>query len=181
VRKILWVRPYGVKRRELAAWVGLAALGVFLMALCAVVGWSMLPREQLLPLGPQTNFPIDEPEYRAVDTQIHIFVINLHGELIAWDASAAVDQPCSLIKWVPTNNRFEDPCTAGKWCLDGAVADSWISPGSAIRTLDRFRLEVDRDGNVWLNPDQKIQGQPVPTAVSHDLETIRHACDYLIP
>ena len=153
-----------MKKRELAAWVGIAALGVFVLTVCGVVGWALVPRERRLSLGPRSSFPIDRPEYRALDTQVHVFVVNLHGELIAWDASAAVDRPCSLIKWVPANHRFEDPCTAGKWCLDGTVADSRIAPGSAIRRLDRYRLEVDEAGNVWLYPDQKTLGTPVATA-----------------
>src|SRR5258707_13830824 len=103
-----------MKKRELARWVGLAALGVFLVALCGFVGWSLLPRERLLPLGPQSGFPTDRPEYRALDPGIYIFVVNLRGELFAWDSNAPVAQPSSCIRRVPTNFRFEDPPTAGK-------------------------------------------------------------------
>src|SRR5258707_4782201 len=98
-----------MKKRELARWVGLAALGVFLVALCGFVGWSLLPRERLLPLGPQSGFPTDRPEYRALDPGIYIFVVNLRGELFAWDANAPVDQPFSRISWGPTTFRVDDP------------------------------------------------------------------------
>ena len=149
-----------MRKRELASWVGLAALGVFLIALCAVVGWSILPRERRLPLGTQAEFPVDKPQARALDPGIHVFVVNLHGQLIAWDSKAPVTKGtrCNY-KWVPTNHRFEDPCSGNKWCLDGTVADDRYGP---VRTLDQYRVEVDSNGNVWLHPDQIVLGTPAP-------------------
>jgi hypothetical protein len=149
-----------MKKRELAGWIGLAALGVFLIALCAVVGWSLMPRERRLPLGSQVEFPVDEPQARALDPGIYVFIVNLRGELIAWDANAPVTKGIRcLYKWVPTNHDFEDPCSGNKWCLDGTVADVRYGP---VRTLDHYRLEVDSNGNVSLYPDRKILGTPAP-------------------
>ena len=168
-----------MKKRELASWVGLAALGVFLIAVCGVVGWAIMPRERRLLLGAQAEFAVDKPQARALDPGIHLFVVNLRGQVIAWDAKAPVTKGtrCNY-KWVPTNNRFEDPCSGSKWCLDGTVADDRYGP---VRTLDQYRIKVDGSGNVWLYPGQKIQGQLVPTAVSPELDTIRHACDSVTP
>jgi hypothetical protein len=147
-----------MKRRELAGWIGLATLGVALLALCAVVGWSLLPRERLLPLGLESSFPLDQPQPRALERGIRVFVVNLNGQLIAWDAQAPVSRGTRCFyKWVPTNHRFEDPCSGSKWCLDGTVADDRYGP---VRTLDQFRLTVDRAGNVWLDPDKKLLGTP---------------------
>ena len=54
-----------MKRRELAGWIGLATLGVAMIALCAVVGWPLVPRERRLPLG--TPAPENTPAPRIVD------------------------------------------------------------------------------------------------------------------
>jgi hypothetical protein len=149
-----------LNRRELAGWIGLATLAIAVMAACAVVGWSLLPRERRLALGAQSLFPVDRPETRAVDPGIHVFVVNLRGQLFAWDMNAPVEKGTRCFyKWVPTNHRFEDPCSGDKWCLDGTVADDRNGPA---RTLDSYRLTVDANGIVWLYPDQLILGTPAP-------------------
>ena len=149
-----------MKRRELASWIGLATLAVAMLAVCGVVGWSLLPRERRLSLGPQTSFPTDQPKFLALDPSIYIFVVNLDGELVAWNAVAPTEGGYHY-KWVPTNHRFEDPASGDKWCLDGTVVDQRFTPA---RTLDQYRLEVDQAGNVWLYPNQKILGTPAADA-----------------
>ena len=153
-----------MKRREFLSCLGLGVLAATIIAFCVVVFYAVLPRETRLPLGPQTAFLPDQPVHLALDSRTDVFVVNLDGQLIAWDANSPVTgfTRC-YYKWVPTNHRFEDPCSGDKWCLDGAVADNRITPA---RTLDRYKLDVDGDGSVWLHPDQIISGTPFPDTVS---------------
>ena len=148
-----------MKTRELAGWMWIAALCGTMTAIGAAVFWAAIPRERVIPLGYKSDFPIGQPVYRALDPDIVIYLVNLDGQLIAWDGHPPLAQPCSLIKWVPTTNRFEDPCSGDKWCLDGTIADSRYA---VARTLDRYLLEVDHNNRVWLHTSQKIRGTSGP-------------------
>jgi hypothetical protein len=88
-------------------------------------------------------------------------------------ATLATGTRC-LIRWVPINNRFEDPCSGNKWCLDGTIADN---RNGAERMLDRYR--VDMDGTVWLRPEQLATGMPMMTDVPESFGSYAYQCDPL--
>ncbi len=59
----------------------------------------------------------------------------------------------TLIKWVPTNYRYECPSCGSKFQIDG----KWIE-GAAKRGLDQFTLEVTTDEGTVTTP---TDGSPV--------------------
>lgn len=138
----------------------LAALAVAAGLLCAGAFWFALPREAAIRLGHISDFAPGPPHYRALRSDLAVFLVNRNGQLIAWDARPRVAGMCR-IRWVGINNRFEDPCTGAKWCIDGSIADDRFG---ARQTLGQYTLEIEEGGEVFLHPSQKISGRPVSNA-----------------
>lgn len=136
----------------------LATLAVAACAVCAVSVWFALPREPVIYLGQLEDFPPNQPVHRVLDADLAVYVVNLEGQLIAWDTQPALPRVCSRIKWITASNRFEDPCSGAKWCLDGTIADTRFVD---VRSLDRYALEVTGDGAVYLHRFEKIAGSPL--------------------
>ena len=167
-------------RRERLAYVFLAALAASALLICAGLGWAAVPRERRVRLGTVEEFPEGKPAHFALAEYPPVYGVRLAGTPVAWDARAPVEgrsTRCRFV-WVPTNNRFEDPCSGNKWCLDGTIADNRYGPS---RTLDRYALIVDPDGQVWLRPDRVVLGSPQPGAHAVHTSTASspYLCDHL--
>ena len=143
--------------RTVLPWFWLSVALAAAVLICAALVWAAVPRQPRLALGPLRDLPTHQPEYRPLADNVAVYAVNLDGTPVAWDARAPVTGNRCRYRWVPTNNRFEDPCSGNKWCLDGTVADDRYGP---VRTLDRYEVEVDRDGQVWLRPGRQATGTP---------------------
>jgi hypothetical protein len=126
---------------------------------CAALTWAAIPREPAFDLGPAADFPLGQPARRAVTNGVEVYLVSMNGTPTAWDARAPLAGTRCLYRWVPTNTRFEDPCSGNKWCLDGTIADD---RAGAERTLDAYVLTVDDHGHVWLRPGRLATGTPMP-------------------
>jgi hypothetical protein len=63
-----------------------------------------------------------------------------------------------MVAWEESNERFTDPCYGDKFTRTGA----WIE-GQAPRGLDRFAVQIDDGGAVYVDASMLIQGTPLPT------------------
>ena len=172
IGKILPVK----KGREIIGWIGLVTVCLTALVMCAALTWAAIPRERGLELGSVSDLPTGQPEHRALAIGT-IYLVNLNGTPIAWEARAPVEGTRCIIRWVPTTTRFEDPCSGNKWCLDGTMADNTYG---ADRTLDRYVLEVDADGTVWLQPLKQATGVPRWLSDTPDLiPSPNYHCDHL--
>jgi len=61
------------------------------------------------------------------------------------------------MQWEKPNYRFVDPCSGGKWCKDGRIADVRFQDA---KTLTRYELEVNASG-VYLDPLRRVEGEPL--------------------
>lgn len=154
-------------RKEGMACSCLASIGLAVCVLAAFSLWFALPREEVFLLGRVADFPPGAPHYRALQPTLAVYVVNLDGQLLAWDAQATAQYPYSCrIKWVALNNRFEDPCSGAKWCADGALAD--LRFAASATSLNLYPLEITGEGEVWLHPFRKVEGTPLPEEVSRE-------------
>jgi|DewCreStandDraft_5_1066085.scaffolds.fasta_scaffold00322_28 hypothetical protein len=160
-----------MNRQEALACSCLAGMILALCALVAVSLWFALPREEVFSLGRVTDFPPGAPQYRVLRSDLAVYVVNLNGQLLAWDAQATAQYPYSCrIKWVALNNRFEDPCSGAKWCADGALAD--LRFAGYARSLDLYPLEITVEGEVLLHPFRKVPGTPLPEEVRREWQGV---------
>lgn len=145
-----------VRSRLTCLW-GLGLLAA-LAAAAAVALFFALPREPVYRLGRLEAFLGGPPRYLALEPDLSVYVVDLGGRLVVWDAKAPVQGPRCIVRWVPFHHRFEDPCTGGKWCLDGRIADPTL-PG--IRELDALEVRVTENGEVRLYPWRRTPGPPL--------------------
>jgi hypothetical protein len=144
-----------ISPRESLGCLWLATIGLTVCLGFGLFVWFVQPQEPVILLGQLNDFQPNQPVYQALSTDLAVYVVNLDGQLLAWDAWPALPKRCSRIEWVPFNHRFEDPCSAGKWCLDDTIADPRLDQ---VRSLDRYEVKITNAGEVWLYPVQKIEG-----------------------
>lgn len=130
-------------------------LGACVLIVAAI--WFALPREEPVEIGQMDDISGNEPLFVPVNSNLAIYLVRDGDGLIAW--SALSPRTGCRIRWVPLNNRFEDPCCGGKWCADGSVADLRYR---GQETLARYQLEVSPSGRILLFPWSKIEGPPLP-------------------
>jgi hypothetical protein len=158
-----------MNRNEGLAYSCLAGIGLALCALAAFSMWFALPREPVYILGHVGDFPPGEPQLRGLRPDLAVYVVNLDGRLLAWDAKPPLPQPCARIRWVEYSNRFEDPCSGAKWCADG----SWADPRfTYARSLDLYPLEITDGGDVLLHAFRKIEGIPMPEELRREWQGV---------
>jgi hypothetical protein len=155
-----------ISLRESIGYLWLGTIGLTICLGFGLLVWFAQPQEPVILLGRLNDFQPNQPTYQALSTELAVYVVNLDGQLLAWDAWPALPKRCSQMAWVPFNHRFEDPCSGAKWCLDGTIADPRFDQ---VRSLDHYKVEITNAGEVWLYPAQKIEGTPWPDEARFDV------------
>lgn len=150
----------GYNLQERLLLVLLLVSGVALLAGLAMMAHFLLPVDPRFQIGKLTDFSVLRPQRLNLQTNLSVYVVKLNDQIRVWDTLPITQPTCGRIQWVAANLRFEDPCTAGKWCLDGSVADPRI-PG--IHTLTEYPTTIEPDGTITISAFNKIVGRPLPT------------------
>lgn len=162
------IRP--LNRQEAMFYFWLAALLWLGVALTGVLIWSVSSASisPLVRVGAVADFPPRARPYSLPieikgQPSVRVYLVNMGAEIIALNATYTSSQfSCTeRVVWVPTNGRFEGPCTGDKFALDG----KWISVmGEVKRGLQSFPVEI-REGEIWVDVSQAILGNETPSAV----------------
>ncbi len=139
-----------------------ATLALMCLALAGVIFWFVLPAPQIFDLGEIDDFPLNAPQYQGVTgsngNTISLVIVRLPDKVVAFNRYAG---PCHYkYVWVPTNNRFEDPCSGYKWTITGMLLLYSPKPSSAWtpHDIDQYAVSI-RQGHLFINLDQKLPGQ----------------------
>jgi hypothetical protein len=161
-----------LNRQEATFYFLFAALFLGGVALVAVLFWAVASASgtRLTRLGLVADFPPRaQPYYLPVKVPGQpsraVYLVNTGAQILALNAENRGKDPrhscAERVVWVPTNKRFEGPCTGNKFALDGKWISSFNNPR---RGLDSFPLEV-REGEIWIDLNQPILGEETPHAV----------------
>jgi hypothetical protein len=157
--------------REWLLWVWLVGLLLVLIGAVVLFARTFVPPPTTLVLGQYTDFPPGKPVLVQPRRDLRVFVVRIEDEVYVWDRLPALSSACAPLVWVGHEYRFVDPCSAGKWCADGTIADPRI-PG--IRTLTGYRAHIDSAGQVSITLNDRVGGHPPSDglAVRHDLSSL---------
>lgn len=97
-----------------------------------------------------------EPMLRDVDSDLAVYLVQIDGEIRAWDASSPISR-CTFV-WVAINRRFEDPCSGAKWCIDGTIVDRRHKDATTLRS---YETELNSVGEILVYPLKRIAGDPL--------------------
>jgi cytochrome b6-f complex iron-sulfur subunit len=143
-------------RREFLYYLGGASLALASAGVCAGLRWFAAGRVHygvesgvflvdVDLLREMDRTPVPEPGSRS-------WLVHHTAGLVVLNAECVVDRV--LVKWVPTNDRYECPKCGSKYTRQGAFI--W---GPARRGLDRFVVEVTTQAGTRRTPPN---GDPVP-------------------
>lgn len=156
-----------LNRQEATFYFLFAALLLCGVVLAAVLFWAVAATSSppLTRLGTVDDFPPRSKPYYVALEEGRVWVVNLNGRLLALNADYSSDSDrfsCKeMVVWVPTNSRFEGPCSGDKFALDGR----WIKTYSTEpHGLQQFPVAV-RDGAVWVDFSRPIEGDTIPSVV----------------
>jgi len=146
-----------------------SVLPVMLVA-CALVGVALFylaRRPDEVRLGTLADYPPSAEPYRvAIDSHFAAFLVNTGTEVVLLKANYQTGQlgsNCRVV-WVPTNGRFEDPCSGAKFSLMGEWLEAAIQPPAIEhRGLERYTVAV-RNNEIWLVQVPPSPGTLVATA-----------------
>lgn len=133
--------------RELPAILFLLSVLIAACGLAAVGLWFAFPREPVLSAGYVSDYTWEDPEYVAIQSDVAVFLDQTDGEIVALSATSPTSN--CRIKWVPINDRFEDPCCGGRWNRDGTQIKG--DPRS-LGVLTRYQIDVNSKGEILLYP-----------------------------
>ncbi len=136
-------------------WAG-AAIAVLGSAI-GISYWYLQPARDPVPLGHIAEVSRKLPLYLPISSDLAVYLVELDGEYFAWDAISPRSK-CRF-SWVSINNRFEDPCSGEKWCMDGTIADRRFRDAT---TLFMYEIDILADGQMMLHPWNRVQGEPLP-------------------
>jgi len=141
------ISPTVPTRREIAYYIFFAALVVSSIALVVGVLWMLLPPPPptRVLVGSANDFPLNPQPYRILIEGKSFFLVRTDDltQLIEPIVVASGYGQCAL-KWVPVNNRFEDPCWGSKFDLRGQYLSG---PPRRVRI---YPVEIE-DGRIWVN------------------------------
>ena len=147
-------------RRELAYYFLFATAVACGLLGALAVGWALLPRPEYILAGAVADFPAQPAGPYVIDTdRARLFVVNSGQELIVLDGRSTTTNTRCTLKWVPVNQRFEDPCCGSKFTLDG----TYIT-GRAVRNMDRYAVKIE-NGQVWVELSRSTPGAPRPADI----------------
>jgi hypothetical protein len=169
-----------ISRRELVGWCFGAALLLTPILLTGVVVWMAYPPAQVYDLGPTDNFVVGQPAGREVMTKdgqtVPLWVVHADDRWLIFLGRMKISPSWNCAyKWVPINNRFEDPCSGFKWALTGERLTYFDNPSptwqAGLRDLDQYAATL-KDGHLMVNLDKRMAGQfraePPPNVICRD-------------
>lgn len=139
---VLFAAP-PLNRRELWMSVFLASMLMAAAGLMAVLSMYTSPGEPLIDIGSLADFPPSTQPYRVDVGQFRVYVVNTSQQLVVLDALAPYNTYRIPIRWIPFNQRFENPVGGSKFTLTGDYIE-----GPALRSKDRYSYEVAPDGTI---------------------------------
>lgn len=103
------------------------------------------------------EFPTDKPETFAKDTVNEtwketnsVWVANVEGSIIAI-STVCTHLGCTP-NWLPAESKFKCPCHGSGYYMNGVNFE-----GPTPRPLERFRVYIGDDGNLWVDKNVKCQ------------------------
>ncbi len=136
-------------------WSWLAAMVALWLVLLAATVRFMWPPVAPLYVGNVADFVEGVPQIVLLENDLAVYVVKLEGKMLIWDGRAPIWEGCRFV-WEAPNNRFVDPCSGAKWCADGTLADVRYEQA---RTLDRHSTQVDEAGEIFVLPEQQVEGE----------------------
>jgi hypothetical protein len=137
-----------ISRREFLYYLWGASAALFGIGACGAMTWYALPHAraneasglftvELDKIPKPGDPPIGIPEGRfwLSNTPQGLLALNI---FCVFEVSI-YGRACTLIKWVPANDRFECPWCGSKYRKDGTFIER---QGPAPRDLDRFAVQV---------------------------------------
>ena len=138
------------------------------------------PPAQIYDLGPMEAFATGAPHRREVITKdgqtVPLWVVRMDKHWLIFSGRMKISSTWNCAyKWVPTNERFEDPCSGFKWALTGELLTYFDNPSSkwqtGLRDLNQYEATI-QDGHLMVNLDKRTEGQfraePPPNAICQD-------------
>ncbi len=133
-----------------------AAFIALIVSVAAVSYWYLRPHEEPVPVANIADLEPGDPMLRGVDSDLAVYLVHIDGEIRAWDAISPRSQ-CRF-SWVPINNRFVDPCSGEKWCMDGTIADRRFRDATSLQS---YEIDVHSNGQILVYPLKKFAGEPL--------------------
>ncbi len=148
-----------------------AAFIVLIVSVAAVSYWYLRPHEQPVPVANIADLEPGDPILRDVDRDLRVYLVQIDGEIRAWDASSPISR-CTFV-WVAFNRRFIDPCSGAKWCIDGTIADRRHKDATTLRS---YETELTSVGEILVYSLKGIAGEPLsPDAWVSDPAALQEA------
>jgi len=123
------------------------------IALALGLLWYLDPQHQYQRVGKLSDFAPSPGPYPITLGAARVYVVNTGTELFAINSRYRTMNPawrCQVV-WVPTNTRYEDPCSGAKFDLDGSwLSTAYVPAELEPRGLERWAVQV-RNGEVWVN------------------------------
>lgn len=116
--------------------------------------WAATPPLQIIDLGAVEQFKPGAPHARYVElsdgASLPLWVTLVDGEWYVFNGRARLGRYWNChYRWVPVNDRFEDPCSGFKWALTGELLTYPFPPGRYdplfSHDLDRYPAMVEND------------------------------------
>ncbi len=144
---------------------------VLIVSVAAVSYWYLRPHEEPVPVANIADLEPGDPILRDVDSDLAVYLVQIDGEIRAWDASSPISR-CTFV-WVTFNRRFIDPCSGAKWCVDGTIADRRFKDATSLQSYD---IDVRSNGQILVYPLKIIAGEPLsPDAWVSDPAALQEA------
>lgn len=130
---------------------------MLIVLLAAVSFRFLLPHREPVRVASLGDLAEGKPLFRPIDRDLAVYLVRLGDKIQAWDAIVPISG--CRIRWVAFNNRFEDPCSGAKWCIDGTFADLRHEEATTLR---RYEVAVTDGGEIFIDPLSRIDGEPFP-------------------
>src|SRR5574341_1979576 len=154
-------------RREFAYYIFGAASCLMLLLLAGIVLWAALPKPQVFDLGPLESFRSDGPTRKLITlndgSTLPLWVVHAEEKWSAFRGRIRTGSAWNCeYKWVPTNHRFEDPCSGFKWALSGELLTyfdnlppDWLV---GLHDLDQYSTTI-QGGHLTVDANKIIHGE----------------------
>ena len=109
-----------------------------------------MPQAHMAVLGHAEDFPLRTEPYPFAAGNEHGFISHTAEGWVAFDAVTPHLTRCR-VAWVQQDGRLEDPCSGSRFDATGRYTF-----GPAYRRLDRYALEVTRDGRVIVDRSREL-------------------------
>ncbi|MDW8325029.1 MAG: hypothetical protein RMK99_00560 [Anaerolineales bacterium] len=139
-------RPFN--KQEATFYFLFAALLLLALAVAGLLVWALTPPSRSVYVGVVSDYPPRDSPYRVEAGGQTLWLVNLGHQFIALEPRNITARTACMVVWVEANRRFEDPCSADYFALDGAHLPAGV--GSEVVGLRRYAVAV-RSGELWVN------------------------------